>query len=75
MCCWWWIYIHLSLVSSSQPEKQIMFVIQALMEITALFDDAVVPWDDKKLEDFLNIMHEEINGLHSCVSTVCVYAV
>ncbi len=52
-----------------------MFVIQALMEITALFDDAVVPWDDKKLEDFLNIMHEEINGLHSCVSTVCVYAV
>ncbi len=49
-----------------------MFVIQALMEITALFDDAVVPWDDKKLEDFLNIMHEEINGLHSCVSSVCV---
>ncbi len=49
-----------------------MFVIQALVEITALFDDAVVPWDDKKLDDFLNIMHEEINGLHSCVSTVCV---
>ncbi len=49
-----------------------MFIIQALVEITVLFDDAVVPWDAKKLEDFLNVMHEEINGLHSCVSTACV---
>uniref|UniRef100_A0A671RAL1 Interferon a3-like n=1 Tax=Sinocyclocheilus anshuiensis TaxID=1608454 RepID=A0A671RAL1_9TELE len=48
------------------PEKQILFVIQALMEITVLFDDAVVPWDAKKLADFLNVMHEEIDGLRSC---------
>uniref|UniRef100_A0A671RAU9 Interferon a3-like n=1 Tax=Sinocyclocheilus anshuiensis TaxID=1608454 RepID=A0A671RAU9_9TELE len=46
--------------------KQILFVIQALMEITVLFDDAVVPWDAKKLADFLNVMHEEIDGLRSC---------
>ncbi len=46
-----------------------MFVIQALVEITALFDDAVVPWDDKKLEDFLNIMHEVYMY---CIYTVCV---
>lgn len=64
------VFIYLSI--SSQPEKQIMFIIQALVEITVLFDDAVVPWDAKKLEDFLNVMHEEINGLHSCVSTACV---
>ncbi|RXN12073.1 interferon a3-like protein [Labeo rohita] len=37
----------------AEPEKQILFVIQALMEITVLFDDAVVPWDAKKLEGFL----------------------
>lgn len=45
------------------------------MEITVLFDDAVVPWDAKKLEDFLNVLHEEMDGLHSCVSTVCVYCI
>uniref|UniRef100_A0A673M5X1 Interferon a3-like n=2 Tax=Sinocyclocheilus rhinocerous TaxID=307959 RepID=A0A673M5X1_9TELE len=50
----------------AEPEKQILFVIQALMEITVLFDDAVVPWDAKKREDFLNVMHEEIDGLRSC---------
>ncbi|XP_059386167.1 interferon phi 4 [Carassius carassius] len=50
----------------AEPEKQILFVIQALKEITVLFDDAVVPWDAKKLEDFLNVMHEEIDGLRSC---------
>lgn len=72
MCCWLRIYIDV-FFSSSQPEKQILFVIQALVEITVLFDDAVVPWDAKKLEDFLDVVHEEIDGLHSCVSTVCVY--
>ncbi|XP_026079077.1 interferon phi 4 [Carassius auratus] len=51
---------------SAEPEKQILFVIQALKEITVLFDDAIVPWDAKKLEDFLNVMHEEIDGLRSC---------
>uniref|UniRef100_A0A672PM49 Interferon a3-like n=2 Tax=Sinocyclocheilus grahami TaxID=75366 RepID=A0A672PM49_SINGR len=50
----------------AEPEKQILFVVQALMEITVLFDDAVVPWDAKKLADFLNVMHEEIDGLRSC---------
>ncbi|XP_050979913.1 interferon phi 4 [Labeo rohita] len=50
----------------AEPEKQILFVIQALMEITVLFDDAVVPWDAKKLEGFLIVMHEQINGLRSC---------
>ncbi|KAK2876869.1 hypothetical protein QQF64_004290 [Cirrhinus molitorella] len=50
----------------AEPEKQILFVIQALMEITVLFDDAAVPWDAKKMEDFLTVMHEEINGLRSC---------
>ncbi|NP_001155212.1 interferon phi 4 precursor [Danio rerio] len=52
----------------AEPEKQIQFVIQALVEITALFDDALVPWDAKKMDDFLNIMHEEIDGLRSCGS-------
>ncbi|XP_043109555.1 interferon phi 4 [Puntigrus tetrazona] len=50
----------------AEPEKQIPFVIQALLEITVLFDDAVVPWNAKKMEDFLNVMHEEIDGLRSC---------
>ncbi|XP_016096219.1 interferon phi 4 [Sinocyclocheilus grahami] len=50
----------------AEPEKQILFVIQALMEITVLFEDAAVPWDAKKREDFLNVMHEEIDGLRSC---------
>ncbi|XP_056324849.1 interferon phi 4 [Danio aesculapii] len=52
----------------AEPEKQIQFVIQALVEITALFDDSLVPWDAKKMDDFLNIMHEEIDGLRSCGS-------
>jgi len=58
-----------------QPEKQILFVIQALVEITGLFDDAIVPWewDAKKFDDFLNIIHSQIDGLRSCVSTVCSY--
>lgn len=56
-----------------QPEKQILFVIQALQEITGLFDDAVVPWDAKKFDDFLNIVHSQIDGLRSCVSPVRLY--
>ncbi|XP_073685093.1 interferon a3-like [Garra rufa] len=50
----------------AEREKQIQFVIQALIEITALFDDAVVPWGAKKRDDFLAVMHEEIDGLRSC---------
>ncbi|XP_077061879.1 interferon phi 4 [Siphateles boraxobius] len=50
----------------AEPEKQILFVIQALAEITDLFDDAVLPWDAKKCEDFLNIIHSQIDGLRSC---------
>ncbi|XP_056101758.1 interferon phi 4 [Rhinichthys klamathensis goyatoka] len=50
----------------AEPEKQILFVIQALVEITGLFDDAVVPWDAKKCDDFLNIVHSQIDGLRSC---------
>ncbi|XP_042624200.1 interferon a3-like [Cyprinus carpio] len=57
---------------SAEPEKRILFVIQALMEITVLFDDAVVPWEAKKLKDFLDVMHEQIKGLRSCVSTLRV---
>ncbi|XP_051523389.1 interferon a3-like [Myxocyprinus asiaticus] len=52
---------------SAEPEKQILFAIQILVEITGLFEDAEdAPWDDKKMEDFLNVVHEEINGLRSC---------
>ncbi|XP_051969222.1 interferon a3-like [Xyrauchen texanus] len=52
---------------SAEPEKQILFVIQILVEITELFEDAVsAPFDDKNMDDFLNIIHEEINGLRSC---------
>lgn len=74
MCCWLWSYIHISVyLYCFQPAKQILFVIQALVEITGLFDDAVVPWDAKKCDDFLNIIHSQIDGLRSCVSTVCLY--
>lgn len=56
-------------VFSPQPEKQILFVIQTLMEITDIFEDAdSAPWDKNIMDDFLNIIHEEINGLRSCVS-------
>nr|AMT92192.1 interferon 4 [Ctenopharyngodon idella] len=50
----------------AETEKQILFVIQALVEIAGLFDDAVVPWDSTKLDDFLNIVHTQIDGLRSC---------
>uniref|UniRef100_A0A8C2QAT6 Interferon a3-like n=1 Tax=Cyprinus carpio TaxID=7962 RepID=A0A8C2QAT6_CYPCA len=60
------LYSYLHIFCSSQPEKRILFVIQALMEITVLFDDAVVPWEAKKLKDFLDVMHEQIKGLRSC---------
>ncbi|XP_067226133.1 interferon phi 4 [Chanodichthys erythropterus] len=50
----------------AETEKQILFVIQALVEIADLFDDAVVPWDATKLDDFLNIVHTQIDGLRSC---------
>ncbi|XP_051530989.1 interferon a3-like [Myxocyprinus asiaticus] len=51
----------------AEPEKQTLFVIQILVEITDLFEDAVsAPWDDKNMDDFLNVIHEEINGLRSC---------
>ncbi|XDV45047.1 hypothetical protein PO909_013218 [Leuciscus waleckii] len=50
----------------AEPEKQILFVIQALQEITDLFDEAVVPWDAKKVDDFLNTVHSQIDGLRSC---------
>ncbi|XP_051959536.1 interferon a3-like [Xyrauchen texanus] len=52
---------------SAEPEKQILFAIQILVEITDLFEYAEdAPWDHKMFEDFLNVIHEEINGLRSC---------
>ncbi|XP_067286746.1 interferon phi 4 [Pseudorasbora parva] len=50
----------------AEPEKQILFVIQALVEITVLFDDGVVPWETKKVDEFLNIIHRQIDGMRTC---------
>ncbi|XP_057213811.1 interferon phi 4 [Triplophysa rosa] len=50
-----------------EAEKQILFVIQTLMEITGVFEDAdSAPWDKSTMEDFSNIIHEQIDGLQLC---------
>ncbi|XP_030630923.1 interferon phi 4 [Chanos chanos] len=51
------------------PEKQIRFVIQALEEITQLFDKDMdsVSWDEDKIDTFLNVLGQQVSGLKSCV--------
>ncbi|KAA0725549.1 hypothetical protein E1301_Tti010288 [Triplophysa tibetana] len=50
-----------------EAEKQILFVIHTFMEITGIFEDAdSTPWDKNTMENFLNIIHEQIDALKSC---------
>lgn len=57
---------------SPQAEKQILFVIQTFKEITGIFEDAdSTPWDKNTMENFLNIIHEQIDALELCVSKMC----
>ncbi|XP_055031197.1 interferon phi 4 isoform X2 [Misgurnus anguillicaudatus] len=52
---------------TAEPDKQLLFIIQTLEEIAGLFEDAEsAPWDHKIIDDFLNIINEQINGLRSC---------
>lgn len=66
------LWIHIYRFFFPQAEKQILFVIQTFMEITGIFENAdSAPWDKNIIDDFSNIIHEQINGLQSCVSNMC----
>ncbi|KAL6102332.1 uncharacterized protein ACO6RY_01960 [Pungitius sinensis] len=53
-------------------DTQLVFLRDSLKLMAGLYRHdnlSSVTWDTKKMEDFLNIIHRQIEGLNSCVST------
>uniref|UniRef100_A0A8C6SQK3 Uncharacterized protein n=1 Tax=Neogobius melanostomus TaxID=47308 RepID=A0A8C6SQK3_9GOBI len=56
---------------ASKAEERLRFVVQLLEEIFALFDgedQTFVSWQEMAVDDFLNVITQQADGLRSCVS-------
>ncbi|KAG7325515.1 hypothetical protein KOW79_011831 [Hemibagrus wyckioides] len=59
-----WFFNH----SSTQPEKQVWFMVQTLDEVSRLLEESdSVSWNKDKLETFLHMLDQQANGLRSCL--------
>lgn len=56
--------------SVPQAENKLAFVVQALNEVAALFqeDHSAAPWAKKTGDAFINVITQQAEGLGSCVS-------
>lgn len=54
----------------SQPEDKLAFIVQTIEEMAELFEEDMdsVSWDDGRVEDFVNVLVQQGEGLQSCVS-------
>lgn len=53
-----------------QAEDKLAFTVQILNETAALFeeDHSLASWEERTVEDFINVITQEAGGLRSCVS-------
>uniref|UniRef100_A0A6Q2WTR6 Uncharacterized protein n=1 Tax=Esox lucius TaxID=8010 RepID=A0A6Q2WTR6_ESOLU len=58
------------LMEDAQYEVQVRFLNETIHEIFKLFDENMdaVTWEEKKLDDFLILLHRQFQNLKSCVS-------
>uniref|UniRef100_A0A4W6F3I2 Uncharacterized protein n=1 Tax=Lates calcarifer TaxID=8187 RepID=A0A4W6F3I2_LATCA len=54
----------------SQAEDKLGFTVQVLEEMAVLFeeDHSAASWEESTVKDFVNIVTQQADGLHSCVS-------
>ncbi|KAJ7992164.1 hypothetical protein DPEC_G00275690 [Dallia pectoralis] len=59
-------------MDDAQYEDQVIFLNETIHEITKLFDKNMeaVTWNEKKLDDFCNLLHRQFRNLSSCVSPI-----
>ncbi|XP_034151278.1 interferon a3 [Esox lucius] len=57
-------------MEDAQYEVQVRFLNETIHEIIKLFDENMdaVTWEEKKLDDFLILLHRQFQKLKSCVS-------
>uniref|UniRef100_A0A8C6SSJ1 Interferon a3 n=1 Tax=Neogobius melanostomus TaxID=47308 RepID=A0A8C6SSJ1_9GOBI len=58
--------------SKAVAEERLRFVVQLLEEIFALFDgedQTFVSWQEMAVDDFLNVITQQADGLRSCISS------
>ncbi|XP_069370718.1 interferon a3-like [Paralichthys olivaceus] len=58
-----------SQVSNASAEDRLGFTVQVLKEVAALFeeDSSSASWEEKQMDDFLNIVTQQADGLRSCI--------
>uniref|UniRef100_A0A3B4AL33 Uncharacterized protein n=1 Tax=Periophthalmus magnuspinnatus TaxID=409849 RepID=A0A3B4AL33_9GOBI len=58
-------------VSKAPAEKRLTFVAQLLDEIVVLFEEnqTCASWHESAVDDFLNVMTQQLHGLRSCVAS------
>ncbi|KAF7657417.1 hypothetical protein LDENG_00026860 [Lucifuga dentata] len=54
--------------SNTSAEDQLKFIVQVLEEMTDLFEQdwSSVSWEENTVENFLNIVNQQVDGLHAC---------
>ncbi|XP_061564286.1 interferon a3-like [Cololabis saira] len=60
-----------SQASAASAEDKVAFTVQVLREVCALFeeDDSSSSWEEKTLENFLNVVNRQADQLHSCIGS------
>ncbi|XP_061564235.1 interferon a3-like [Cololabis saira] len=55
--------------SAASAEDKVAFTVQVLREVCALFeeDDSSSSWQERTLENFLNVVNRQADQLHSCI--------
>ncbi|CAB1444634.1 unnamed protein product [Pleuronectes platessa] len=58
-----------SQTSKAAAEDKLALTVQVLEEVVLLFeeDHSAASWDERRLEDFLNVMSRQAVGLRSCI--------
>ncbi|XP_078480173.1 interferon a3-like [Lampetra planeri] len=58
-------------VSKASAEHRMSFIAQILEEVALLFekDHSSASWDEKTLEDFLGVIHQQAENLRACVGS------
>ncbi|XP_038592064.1 interferon a3-like [Micropterus salmoides] len=60
-----------SQASKASAEEKLGFTVQILEEAAALFeeDHSSASWEERTLEDFLNVVTQQADGLRSCIGS------
>ncbi|KAM6896958.1 interferon a3-like [Xenentodon cancila] len=55
--------------STASADDKLAFTVQVLKEVSALFeeDDSSSSWEERTVENFLNVVNRQADELHSCI--------